>query len=349
MRDVPTVQEDKAVLRARLLAARARLSAEQRTGAGRAIRDALLSRPEVQMAGTIAAYYSVGAEPDTRGLVYALWKRGSYVLLPVLLADGDLDWASYEGPDSMLPGPRGLLEPGEPPRGIEAVARADAVLVPALAVDRGGNRLGRGGGSYDRVLARVGPLIPLIALIYDDELLDHVPAERHDVPVRAAVSPLTGMTVLAPGDTLLPRDPAELPWDHADPGKTPGPPWPGPHSPGTPHCLSRGPHPYPGNPSLSRGPILIRGTHPRPRDPSSSGGPILVRGTHPHPRDPSSSGGTYPHPRTHPPIPWEKPILRTLACSEPLAGPPGTLAGRGIPGPPARLCMLSSRAVRVLI
>ena len=60
------------------------------------------------MAGTIAAYYSVGAEPDTRGLVYALWKRGSYVLLPVLRPDGDLDWASYEGPDSLVPGPRGL-------------------------------------------------------------------------------------------------------------------------------------------------------------------------------------------------------------------------------------------------
>ena len=236
------------------------------------------------MAGTIAAYYSVAAEPDTRGLVYALWKRGSYVLLPVLRADGDLDWASYEGPDSLLPGPRGLLEPGEPPRGIEAVARADAVLVPALAVDRGGNRLGRGGGSYDRVLARVGPLIPLIALIYDDELLDHVPAERHDVPVRAAVSPLTGMTVLARGDTLLPRDPAELPWDHADPGETPGPgrgpdpiaPEPPTVYPGDP-ILIPGPHPYPGTPSLSRDPILIRGPHPYPGDPS----PDPLGETHP--------------------------------------------------------------------
>ena len=104
------MNQEKAVLRARLLAARSRLSAEQRTGAGRAIRDALLSRPELQMAGTVAAYYSVGAEPDTHGL--ALWKRGSYVLLPVLRADGDLDWASYEGPDSLVPGPRGLREPG---------------------------------------------------------------------------------------------------------------------------------------------------------------------------------------------------------------------------------------------
>jgi 5-formyltetrahydrofolate cyclo-ligase len=193
------VSQEKASLRARLLAARARLTAEQRTGAARAIRDALLSRPEIQMAGTIAAYYSVGAEPDTRGLVYALWKRGSYVLLPVLRADGDLDWASYEGPDSLVPGPRGLLEPVEPARGTDAVARADAVLVPALAVDRAGNRLGRGGGSYDRALARVGPLIPLIALVYDDELIDHVPAEPHDVPVRAAVTPANGITVLTAG------------------------------------------------------------------------------------------------------------------------------------------------------
>ena len=152
------------------------------------------------MAGTVAAYYSVGAEPETRGLVYGLWKRGTYVVLPVLTGDGDLDWASYEGPESMVPGARGLLEPGEAPRGVEAVARADAVLVPALAVDRAGHRLGRGGGSFDRALARVGPLVPLIALLYDDELLDRVPAEPHDIRVRAVVRPAHGVTALpAPG------------------------------------------------------------------------------------------------------------------------------------------------------
>ena len=195
MRDVPGIKQQKAALRTRLLAARARLSAGERAAAGRAIRDALLDRPEIQMAGTVAAYYSVGAEPDTHGLVFALWKRGSYVLLPVLRADGDLDWASYEGPDSLVAAPRGLREPAERPRGVAAVASADAVLVPALAVDRAGRRLGRGGGSYDRALARVGPLIPLIALLYDDEFVDRVPAEDHDVKVRAAVTPRGGVTV----------------------------------------------------------------------------------------------------------------------------------------------------------
>jgi 5-formyltetrahydrofolate cyclo-ligase len=196
---MPGVREEKAALRSRLIAARAARPGEQRTAAGRAIRDALLERPEVQMAGTIAAYCSVGAEPDTRGLLFALWKRGSYVLLPLLRPDGDLDWASYEGPESLVPGPRGLLEPGEPPRGPGAVARADVVLAPALAVDRAGNRLGRGGGSYDRALARVGPLVPLIALVYDAELLDRVPAEAHDVRVRAAVSPAAGVTMTGVG------------------------------------------------------------------------------------------------------------------------------------------------------
>jgi 5-formyltetrahydrofolate cyclo-ligase len=196
---MPGAQQDKAALRKQLLAARSELPADQRRDAGRLIRDALLDLPPLQMAGTVAAYYSVGTEPDTRGLVYALWKRGTYVLLPLLLPDGDLDWASYEGPDSLVPGPRGLAEPGEPPRGAGAVARADVVLAPALAVDQAGNRLGRGGGSYDRALARVGPLIPVIALLYDAELLGQVPAEPHDTPVRAAVRPAAGITWLPAG------------------------------------------------------------------------------------------------------------------------------------------------------
>jgi 5-formyltetrahydrofolate cyclo-ligase len=191
--DVSDVRLRKAELRAQVLARRSALPADQRSAAGTLIRDAVLAEPQVQMAGTIALYYSIGAEPGTHGLVFALWKRGSYVLLPVLRPDGDLDWASYEGPDSMVPGPRGLLEPGEPPRGVDAVARADAVLVPALAVDGSGRRLGRGGGSYDRALARVGPLVPLIALVYDDELVEHVPTEGHDIPVRATASPRAGL------------------------------------------------------------------------------------------------------------------------------------------------------------
>jgi len=189
--------ERKALLRKDLIAARARLSEADRAAAGRSLRDAILELPEVGMAGTIAGYLSVGTEPETRGLVFALWKRGSYVLLPMLRDDNDLDWASYEGPESLVPGPRGLLQPSEPARGLAGIASADVVIVPALAVDRSGHRLGRGGGSYDRALARVGAAVPTIALLYDSELLDEVPAGPHDQRVRAVAQPGAGITRIA--------------------------------------------------------------------------------------------------------------------------------------------------------
>ena len=194
----PKLAADKAELRRRLLAGRRQFGPAELAAAGRSIRDAVLDLPETQMAGTVAGYWSIGAEPDTHGLLFALWKRGTYVLLPVLLPDGDLDWASYEGPDSLRPGPRGLMEPAEALRGVSAVSSADLVLVPALAVDQSGLRLGRGGGSYDRALARVGAQVPTVALLYDPELLDRVPGGPHDQRVRMVARPSAGVTRLLP-------------------------------------------------------------------------------------------------------------------------------------------------------
>jgi 5-formyltetrahydrofolate cyclo-ligase len=186
----------KTALRRQVAGRRQQKDQLERDADARSIRDAVLSLPEIQMAGTVAAYLSVGTEPGTRGLVYALWKRGTYVLLPLLQADNDLDWACYEGPDSLAPAPRGLLEPTEPRRGVAAVTSADLVIVPAVAVDRAGRRLGRGGGSYDRVLARIGAAIPTVALLYDGELLDEIPAGPLDQPVRMVVQPRQGITRL---------------------------------------------------------------------------------------------------------------------------------------------------------
>jgi 5-formyltetrahydrofolate cyclo-ligase len=195
---VHDIAEDKPTLRAGLLAARARMTEDERAGAARALRDTLLTMPEAEMAGTVAAYVSIGTEPGTLSLLFALWKRGTYVLVPRLLPDGDLDWASYEGPESLTPGPYGLLEPVEPLRGPAAVRGADLVIVPALAVSATtGTRLGRGGGSYDRVLARLDPGILTIAPLYEPELLDSVPAEPHDRHVRAVITPTRGITRIA--------------------------------------------------------------------------------------------------------------------------------------------------------
>ncbi|WP_323379357.1 5-formyltetrahydrofolate cyclo-ligase [Streptomyces durbertensis] len=179
-------------LRAELLEVRARLTADDVEASARRIAVHAAGLGELARARTVAAYVSVGREPGTRALLETLRERGTRVLLPVLLPDNDLDWAPYEGPERLVRAGRGLLEPAAAPLGPEAVAEAEAVLLPGLAVDRRGLRLGRGGGSYDRVLARLeaaGGTAPLVVLLYDTEVLEEVPAEPHDRPVRAAVTP----------------------------------------------------------------------------------------------------------------------------------------------------------------
>lgn len=182
----------KSSLRRELLAARALLTKEDAARTAAVLAEVALRLPELADARTVAAYVSVGREPGTRVLLEALRGRGVRVLLPVLLADNDLDWAAYEGPEHLLPAGRGLLEPDGPRLGPAAVLDADAVLLPGLAVDGSGMRLGRGGGSYDRVLARLTAAAAhpsLVVLLYDDEVVARVPSEPHDHPVDAVVTP----------------------------------------------------------------------------------------------------------------------------------------------------------------
>lgn len=189
---MPAKVTAKASLRRELLAGRALLTEEDVAGAATVLAATALLLPELADARTVAAYVSVGSEPGTRVLLDALRGRGVRVLLPVLLADNDLDWAVYEGAEHLLPAGRGLLEPDGPRLGPTAVVEADAVLLPGLAVDRAGMRLGRGGGSYDRVLARLsdaGADPALIVLLYGNEVVARVPVEPHDHPVDAVVTP----------------------------------------------------------------------------------------------------------------------------------------------------------------
>jgi len=182
----------KAVLRRELLAARRLLTDQDAERAASILARHALELPELSGARTVAAYVSVGREPGTRALLDALRARGVRVLLPVLLADNDLDWAAYEGAEGLAKAGRGLLEPTGERLGPDAVLEADAVLLPGLAVDARGMRLGRGGGSYDRVLARLtaaGAAPALIVLLYANEVTAHVPAEPHDFPVDAVVTP----------------------------------------------------------------------------------------------------------------------------------------------------------------
>ncbi|WP_426364346.1 5-formyltetrahydrofolate cyclo-ligase [Streptomyces sp. E-08] len=191
---------EKTVLRSRLLAARAALTPDSLAETAESLARQGMELAELSGAATVAAYVSVGREPGTRTLLDALHARGVRVLLPVLLPDNDLDWAAYEGRGALAKAGRGLLEPTGPRLGPEAVCAADTVLLPGLAVDGRGMRLGRGGGSYDRVLARLaraGVDPALVVLLYADEVVARVPEEPHDHPVHAVVTP-DGVTRFRP-------------------------------------------------------------------------------------------------------------------------------------------------------
>ena len=188
----------KLARRDQLLTARNRRPLAEVADAGAAIARHLLASPPVRRAATVTAYVSIGTEPGTGLLLDELVAAGKRVLLPVVLPDLDLDWAAYAGPGSLAPARMGLLEPVGPRLGVDAVATADAVLVPGLAVSPDGVRLGRGGGCYDRALGRVPVGTFTCVLLYDDEVGVPVPVEPHDRPVLAAASP-AGITALAPG------------------------------------------------------------------------------------------------------------------------------------------------------
>ncbi|ANJ07985.1 5-formyltetrahydrofolate cyclo-ligase [Streptomyces parvulus] len=192
----PADEPDKRTLRRENLAARNRLTADDVRESGEALAARALGMPEVARARAVAAYVSVGAEPGTLALLDALRARGVRVLLPALLADNDLDWGEYAGTGSLARvrhgGRMDLFEPAGTRLGPDAVTEADVVLLPGVAVDGRGLRLGRGGGSYDRVLARLersGARPALLVLLYDREVVARVPAEPHDRPVDAVVTP----------------------------------------------------------------------------------------------------------------------------------------------------------------
>ncbi|MDC2950044.1 MULTISPECIES: 5-formyltetrahydrofolate cyclo-ligase [Streptomyces] len=187
----------KRTLRTEFLAVRNGLTDDDVRISADALAGRALGLPELAQARTVAAYVSVGREPGTLALLDMLRARGVRVLLPALLPDNDLDWGVYEGAGSLAPVRHGggrmeLLEPAGERLGPDAVTTADVVLLPGLAVDARGMRLGRGGGSYDRVLARLeraGADPALVVLLYDTEVVDRVPEEPHDRPVHAAVTP----------------------------------------------------------------------------------------------------------------------------------------------------------------
>ena len=189
----------KADLRRAILRGRGAVPADRRRTEAAAL--ARFLRDAVTADDVVCAYVPVGSEPGSVDMLDGLLAAGARVLLPVAFEhDGvpqPLRWGEYH-PGGLVEARFGLLEPPPPALGAEAVGSATVIVVPALAVDRAGVRLGRGAGYYDRSLPLADPSVRLMAVVRDEELLDVVPGEPHDVAMTHALTPGRGVVSLTP-------------------------------------------------------------------------------------------------------------------------------------------------------
>ncbi|MPY99198.1 MAG: 5-formyltetrahydrofolate cyclo-ligase [Actinophytocola sp.] len=190
--------QTKAEWRSALRARRSGVSPETREREARALTDAIAALPMVRPGVSVGCYVPFGPEPGSLAMLDVLFDAGARVLLPIVpTGRGPLDWAVYDGPDSLATGPLpGLLEPAGARLGPTTIADARVVLTPAVGVDEHAVRLGRGAGYYDQSLPFTTPGTDLIAIVRDDELVRQLPAEPHDVRTTAALTPEQGLIPL---------------------------------------------------------------------------------------------------------------------------------------------------------
>lgn len=180
---------DKAALRRRVRDRRGARSPQERDE----VAEQIAARAIAFLPGEsrdVTCYVSTPGEPGTGPLISSLLQRRHRVWLPRIEGD-ELTWVLVESDSTYAPGPLGIRQPTG--SGVTSLDFADVVLMPALAVDPAGRRLGQGGGYFDRALAVTATLADggpvLVALVHDDEVVDEVPTEPHDRLVDAIVTP----------------------------------------------------------------------------------------------------------------------------------------------------------------
>jgi 5-formyltetrahydrofolate cyclo-ligase len=183
------IDQEKRALRADLRERRQAMSPAARDEASDGVAaqlDALVAR---HGATSVSCFLSTTSEPGTRRFVREAVARGIRVLLPVTRVDGLLDWAVATADGEIAEGLFGLPEPVGELLGPIAVNDVDLMIIPAAAVDRSGMRLGWGRGYFDKTIGSMAGCPPVYAVVYDTELIDEVPRDKHDQPVSGIVTP----------------------------------------------------------------------------------------------------------------------------------------------------------------
>ncbi|MFC6715071.1 5-formyltetrahydrofolate cyclo-ligase [Branchiibius cervicis] len=172
----------KVALRRELRTARRERVAAADEAGRRELGDRLAAHLMGYLAGSgtarVAVFESLPTEPPTEEMIAALQAAGHTVIAPIMLADKDLSWRDLASGEDL---------------GVDAIADVTVIVLPALAVDATGHRLGQGGGSYDRALLRADPEAVRLAVVFESEVRDAVPADDHDQAVHAVLTPQRGV------------------------------------------------------------------------------------------------------------------------------------------------------------
>ena len=180
-----TITAEKARLRRQALDWLATLSSQARIAGDEALFRRFLALPQIESVRTVLLYHGMDTEPDTVRLLPPLWDIGKQVCLPRCLPGNQMEARLVQRDSTLVRHPYGMLEPG-PDCPLIPPDQIDLVLVPGLAFDRSGGRLGRGGGYYDRWLAGFSGITA--ALCRDGLLMEAIPRLPHDLGVNLVVT-----------------------------------------------------------------------------------------------------------------------------------------------------------------
>lgn len=171
----------KHLLRKTMLSRRRNLPVEERADAGERIQQTFIASPEFRAAEVVALYSPIHGEVATGNVMAVALAAGKRVLFPVVCAD-NLRFIRVAGNEELRPGAYGILEPC-PNDGVVPVEEADLIVVPGVAFDLGGRRIGYGKGYYDRAVHHLEGHGRLIAFCYDFQVVAEIVGEPHDVAV----------------------------------------------------------------------------------------------------------------------------------------------------------------------
>ena len=187
-----SISEEKQLIRERVLALRQRLAPEKVKEAGETVSRIILSRILVENTRSVCIYAHTGKEIPTQGIMHDLLAENVRVGVP--------DWEAWkqgfglriltiESTDELVREGRVVPQPSVTSGRIFPVQEVELFLVPGIAFDNKGNRLGMGGGYFDRLLSQASSTATFTGLAYDFQVVTHLPSETHDIPVHDVVTP----------------------------------------------------------------------------------------------------------------------------------------------------------------